>query len=170
MRTWEDVSKVAYKAAHDVKVNGFEIDELVNESYMSKWQTCKEHEIYKTLRNSMLDAIRAEVGQGTGDNMDARKKAKTEEVKIDNHSDECNDKFSFEEKGHLQLENEDMVKKLLKCLDPDELLVVSKRIYKEETYEFIADNNGFASKGHVHDIWERAIKKLKGLDLIKDLG
>jgi len=169
MRNWEDVSKVAYKAAHDVKVKGFEIDELVNESYMSKWQTCEEHELYKTLRNAMLDAIRAEIGQGTGDKMDARKRAKSEEVRVDNHLDEVNDKFSFEEKGHLQLENEDLVKNLLNSLDSVSREVVSKRIYKEGTSFSIAKEMGLHYK-QVQRIYNKAIDKMRDSALIKDLG
>jgi len=168
MRTWEDVSKVAYKAAHDVKVNGFEIDELVNESYMSKWQTCKEHEIYKTLRNTMLDAIRAVVGQEKGEYKCARRKAKETEVKIDNNQDACNDKFSFEEKGHLQLENEDLVKNLLKTLDSITQRVISYRIYKDRTFTFIAEELGI-TKHDARNIFNRGIAKLRDSKLIKDL-
>ena len=168
MRTWEDVSKVAYRAAHAVKVNGFEIDELVNESYTSKWKTCADHDLYKTLQSTMRDAIKAVVGRTRDGVKDARKRAKEGEVSVESEKDAFNTINILTEKGHLQLENEELVKKLIKTLDSTAQTVVSGRIYKDRSCDSIGEELNI-SRFAVDRIWNEALDKMRDSELIKDL-
>jgi len=166
MRNWEDVSKVAYKAAHRAVVTGFEVDDLVGEAYATmRWQKCEDHDLYKTLKNDMVNAINKQIGQKTSPKRDSE----LESVSIDEAYNDDPTQFSYEDKGLLELENKEIEKKLLNLLNSTEKKVISYCIYKERTLEYIADKLNM-SVGNVHRIKENALKKMRESKFIKDLG
>ena len=165
MRNWDDVSKVAYKAAHRAVVSGFEVDDLVGEAYATmRWQRCEDHELYKTLKNDMVNAINRQIGQKGRPKRDGELNS----VSIDHAYGDDPSQFSYEDKGLLELENKELSKKLLNSLNPMQQKVISDCIYKERTFQSIADELGI-SKSQATRIYHKAISQLRESDLIKDL-
>lgn len=166
MRQWDDVSMVAYKAAHRAVVSGFEVDDLVGEAYVTmRWQKCADHELYKTLKNDMVNAIIKQIGQSVSPKRDDELGT----VSIESAYNDDPMQFSFEDKGLLEAENKELAKKLLNSLDSISERVVSYCIYKERTFVSAAKELG-KSEDEVRYIYNKAISQLKESELIKDLG
>jgi RNA polymerase sigma factor (sigma-70 family) len=166
MRDYKDVKGLMFSIANRIKLNKEEAEDLVNDAWAAgNLHKCKESELSKTITNDMLMARRRSFGKKGQPKYEANKGMKD----IKDVISQGDHDFSCEDKGLLELENKELVNKLLKSLDATGQTVISFRICKDKTFSEIGEELGI-SKQAAKRIFDKAMAKLRDSKLIKDLG
>jgi RNA polymerase sigma factor (sigma-70 family) len=166
MRQYKDVKKLMFSIANRIKLRTEDAGDLVNDAWVGgRLHNCPDKGLSRAITQDMLDARRVRDGEKGGPKLAMNMGLQNLE-NLDGHN---NGKFSFEDKGLLELENKELVNKLLKSLDETGQMVFSGHISKGRTFSELGKDLGI-SKQAAKRIFDKAMAKLKDSKLIKDLG